>query len=249
MTQDLAHGETGDLGGQLALFFDEDKESKQIQSIEPQIIQGSSLDILPTIPNDSIDCILTSPPYANRYDYTRTYALELVYLGATHGDVTQLRQAMLSCTVENKTKRTHMQTMYQTLHRTTDFETIESVFQEQEALQEVLSILDYLRGSGDLNNPHIASLVRNYFYEMCFVVYEMARVLCPGGHIIMVNDNVRYAGEEVPADLILSGVAERFGLVVEKIWTLARGKGNSSQQMGAHGRSELRKCVYVWRKV
>ena len=25
-------------------------------------------------------------------------------------------------------------------------------------------------------------------------------------------------------------------------------KGNSSQQMGAHGRQELRKCVYVWRK-
>ncbi len=64
----------------------------------------------------------------------------------------------------------------------------------------------------------------------------------------MVNDNVRYAGEEVPVDTILSSVAESFGLVTEKIWTLARGKGNSSQQMGAHGRSELRKCVYVWRK-
>jgi len=32
------------------------------------------------------------------------------------------------------------------------------------------------------------------------------------------------------------------------IWTLPRGKGNSSQQMGCHGRRELRKCVYVWER-
>jgi len=64
----------------------------------------------------------------------------------------------------------------------------------------------------------------------------------------MVNDNVRYAGEEVPVDLILSDIAETFGLTTRHIWILDRGKGNSSQQMGNHGRSELRKCVYVWEK-
>jgi hypothetical protein len=83
---------------------------------------------------------------------------------------------------------------------------------------------------------------------MCFVIFEMARVLAPAGHVIMVNDNVRYAGEEVPVDLILSNMAEAFGLTSKKIWTLGRGKGNSSQQMGNHGRTELRKCVYVWEK-
>lgn len=49
-------------------------------------------------------------------------------------------------------------------------------------------------------------------------------------------------------DLILSDFAETFGLSVRHIWTLGRGKGNSSQQMGNHGRTELRKCVYVWEK-
>jgi hypothetical protein len=29
---------------------------------------------------------------------------------------------------------------------------------------------------------------------------------------------------------------------------LPTGKGNSSQQMGLHGRDMLRKCIYVWRK-
>lgn len=212
------------------------------------IVEDSCLDVLPTVPTASVDCVLTSPPYANRYDYTRTYALELVYLGCAHDDVTRLRQAMLSCTVENKTKREYMRALYAGLQRTADFQRVEAVFEEQAALQEVLAILDDLRAKNALNNANIAGLVRNYFYEMCFVVHELARIIAPGGHVIMVNDNVRYAGEEVPVDLILASMAEGFGLQVERIWTLARGKGNSSQQMGVHGRAELRKCVYVWRK-
>ncbi|MFP4436819.1 MAG: site-specific DNA-methyltransferase [Chloroflexaceae bacterium] len=214
----------------------------------PQVTPGSCLELLPTVARDSFDLILTSPPYCNRYDYTRTYALELVFLGAGHADVTQLRQDMLSCTVENKTKVAQMQALYRRCGREADFQRIDTVFQAQAALHEVLTILDGLREAQQLNNPHIVRMVRNYFYEMCFVVFELARVLAPGGHVIMVNDNVQYAGEEVPVDLILSSMAEAFGLVTERIWMLARGKGNSSQQMGAHGRAELRKCVYVWRK-
>ncbi len=64
----------------------------------------------------------------------------------------------------------------------------------------------------------------------------------------MVNDNVRYAGASVSVDLILSEMAERLGLIVDGILVLPNGKGNSSQQMGEHGRQALRKCVYVWRK-
>lgn len=214
----------------------------------PQVISGSSLEVLPGIESASVDVFLTSPPYCNRYDYTRTYALELVYLGMGHEDVTKLRQAMLSCTVENKTKRETMLAFYTSLGKKDSFNFVEKVFNSQPALHEVLDTLDYFRESGELNNPHIARLVRNYFYEICFIIFEMARILRPGGQVIMVNDNVRYAGEEVPVDLILSSMAESFGLITENIWTLGRGKGNSSQQMGIHGRSELRKCVYVWRK-
>jgi hypothetical protein len=65
----------------------------------------------------------------------------------------------------------------------------------------------------------------------------------------MVNDNVRYAGASISVDMILSSFAEQLGFNVEKILVLPNGKGNSSQQMGEHGRKELRKCVYVWRKI
>lgn len=234
--------------GQLTFSFNGGNGAEDGKAPAPQVTQGSCLEILPTLLDRSVDVVFTSPPYCNRYDYTRTYALELVYLGASHREVADLRQAMLSCTVENKTKEAYLRVMYGNLGRAADFECVDRVFHTQAALQEVLTILDQFRNQDALNNPHIARLVRNYFYEMCFVVAEMARILRPGGHVIMVNDNVRYAGEEVPVDLILSSMAESFGLVTEKIWTLARGKGNSSQQMGLHGRSELRKCVYIWRK-
>jgi len=76
----------------------------------------------------------------------------------------------------------------------------------------------------------------------------MGRILKPGGKVIMVNDNVRYNGEEIPVDLILSEFAASAGMQTDNIWILERGKGNSSQQMGLHGRKELRKCIYVWSK-
>lgn len=212
----------------------------------PQMIQGSCLEILPTLESQSIDVILTSPPYCNRYDYTRTYALELVFLGHSHTDITSLRQRMLSCTVENKTKCAEIEALYHRLERSKDFHRIEEVFDAQVEFQRILNILESLKEQ--LPNRNVIQLIRNYFYEMCFVLSEMARILKPGGRIMMVNDNVQYGGVEIAIDLLLAKLAEAFGLTVEHIWMLEKGKGNSSQQMGAHGRNELRKGVYVWKK-
>ncbi len=222
-------------------------DGESIGSIDLQI--GSCLDKLPGLRANTFDFVLTSPPYCNRYDYTRTYALELVFLGCGQADISKLRQQMLSCTVENNEKTSSMREAYGRRGQSTAWEMIDRTFREQSALQEVLDKLVEAKTAGELNNPNIPRMVRNYFYEMCFVTYEIGRVLKPGGQVVLVNDNVRYAGEEVPADLILSDFAESFGMRCRQIWTLPRGKGNSSQQMGNHGRTELRKCVYLWEKI
>lgn len=233
---------------QPTLFAELDTPPLDLEISEPEVYQGSCLEMLAGMPSNSVDVVLTSPPYANRYDYTRTYALELVYLGCNEDQVKYLRQEMLSCTVESKSKEERLETFYKALGRDVEIDTITAAFHKQGALQEIFAILDTYIAEKKLNNAGIASLVRNYFYEMSFVLYELARILKPGGTIVMVNDNVRYAGEEVPVDLILSNLAELFGLTIKNIWTLSRGKGNSSQQMGNHGRSELRKCIYIWEK-
>lgn len=69
-----------------------------------QLHEGSRLQILPELPDSAYDAIITSPPYCNCYDYTRTYAMQLAALGVSGQGIAQLRREMLSCTVENQAK-------------------------------------------------------------------------------------------------------------------------------------------------
>lgn len=211
-------------------------------------IEGSCLEKLPTLEDASFDFIVTSPPYCNRYDYTRTYALELVFLGCDSEKVRNLRQELLSCTVENKEKLDQLRHLYSSFGKSESFDSVLRVYDSSAAMREVNSVLNELNKLEKLNNSNIPRMVRNYFLEMCFVISEMARVTKSGGYCVMVNDNVRYGGEEIPVDLLLSEFAEGFGFNAKNIFVLPRGKGNSSQQMGSYGRTEIRKCVYLWQR-
>ena len=198
------------------------------------------MEILPTLPAGTFGGIITSPPYCNRYDYTRTYALEHALLGASEDDTKALRQAMLTCTVENRQKQ--LTKMHKPWH------TAIGACWSVDAFVDIVGALNEQAFDGRLNNPNIGRMVEGYFLEMSCVIFEFSRLLARGGKVVMVNDNVRYGGIDIPVDCILSEVAEQFGLRTLEISTLARGKGNSSQQMGMHGRRELRKAVYIWEK-
>lgn len=219
---------------QLALFNDERAPG------EIRLYTGSCLDVLPTLPAALYDAVITSPPYCNRYDYTRTYALELALLGVDEQGLAALRQRMISCTVENRAK--------DLLGLNPGWAGAVAVTDGQALLQAILHYLDEQRVQGALNNNGIPRMVRGYFYEMACVMAECARVLKPDAPLLMVNDNVRYAGVSIPVDLILSDIAGQLGFRVEQILVLPGDKGNSSQQMGEYGREPLRKCVYVWRR-
>lgn len=218
----------------------EDLFAKTLKKADVKLHSGSCLDILPRLKSESYDCLITSPPYCNRYDYTRTYALELALLGVDEDGLVKLRQEMLSCTVENRAK--------DLLKLNSDWKRAVIATDKQILLQNILAYLDSQKEQDLLNNNGIPRMVRGYFYEMACVIYESARLLKRGAPLFMVNDNVRYAGASISVDIILSEIAERLGFTVEQILVLPNGKGNSSQQMGAHGRDVLRKCVYVWRK-
>jgi DNA modification methylase len=204
------------------------------------LYEGSCLEIMPRLANSVYDAIITSPPYCNRYDYTRTYALELALLGISEKELIKLRQEMLSCTVENRPK--------DLLTINSDWERALTIADSQNLLQAILKYLDNQKAKGALNNNGIPRMIRGYFYEMACVIQECFRVLKPGALLFMVNDNVRYAGASISVDMILSDFAEQLGFVIENILVLPSDKGNSSQQMGNHGRDPLRKCVYVWKK-
>jgi hypothetical protein len=212
------------------------------------LISGSCLTELPKLDSESVDIVVTSPPYCNRYDYTRTYALELAYLGLDDRKVRDLRQNLLSATVENRGKQEELKVYYEKIGQIMTYEAALRAVSGSDALQEVLGVLNEANSKKLLNNTNIPRMISNYFFEMALVIFQLARIARPDGRIVMVNDNVQYFGEEIPVDLILSRIAELAGLEVEHISLLPTGKGNSSQQMGRHGRREIRKCIYIWQK-
>ena len=225
----------GDGEGNLFSFMQED-----IQAGDVNLLRGSCLEVLPKLDGRAYSGIITSPPYCNRYDYTRTYALEHALLGVNEIRLADFRQAMLSCTVENRAKAL--------IDLNHEWQMAIDICDGIPLLQGILRYLDYKRDKKELNNSGIARMVRGYFYEMACVIQECYRVLDKDSMMFMVNDNVRYAGAAISVDTILSKIAEDIGFQIEKILVLPQGKGNSSQQMGKHGREVLRKCVYVWKK-
>ena len=213
---------------------------EDIRAGDVNLLEGSCLAVLPKLKSRAYSGIITSPPYCNRYDYTRTYALEHALLGVNEIELADLRQAMLSCTVENRAKAL--------IDLNPEWQTAIGICDGLPLLQGILNYLDYEKNKKELNNSGIARMVRGYFYEMACVIQECYRVLAKDSMMFMVNDNVRYAGAAISVDTILSKIAEDIGFQIEKILVLPQGKGNSSQQMGKHGREALRKCVYVWKK-
>ncbi len=210
--------------------------------------QGSALFCLPQVPDNSFSGVITSPPYCNRYDYTRTYALELVYLGFGEQALKQLRQELLSCTVESKSKLDRLQAHYQHAGAPGRFSAICRAIQDNAALQETLAALNQRREHGDLNNSGVIRMVEGYFTELAFLYAELYRTCKRGAFVAFVNDNVRYGGEVIPVDTLSTSLAEQFGFTPVKLYCLRQLKGNSSQQMKKYGRVPLRKSVTIWKK-
>ena len=171
-----------------------------------------------------VSAVITSPPYLNRYDYSRTYALELCLLAArSHRDMVSIRHSLLRSHVESR---------------------------EHEGEGVVLPALDeVLREvrSRPLNNERLPVMIQDYFEDLNLVIRNMATYLKPGGCVAAVVANAQFAGESVPTDLMLCELAERRGFTTESIW-VTRYKGNSSQQMAVYGRRPVREAIVFWRK-
>jgi len=213
-----------------------------------ELIKNTVLEVLPRLAGEQFDAVITSPPYCNRYDYTRTYALELAFLGMGEREVRGLRQELLSCTVESRPKLKRLQDFYTSIGRPHDFETNLRVVNANAAVQEVFTALRTRGARGELNNKGVVQMVEGYFTELAFVIFELLRVCRSGARVAVVNDNVRYGSEIIPVDLLMTDLAADFGFRPETIYVLLQRKGNSSQQMGKYGREANRKSITVWVK-
>lgn len=210
--------------------------------------EGSSLFNLPHLESECIDAVISSPPYCNRYDYTRTYAMELAFLGVDEDGIRKLRQELLSCTVENKTKVERLKEFYNSINSLDRYNEILRIAHNNKVLGEILEALNGRNLNGEINNKGVIRMVEGYFTELTFIFAELFRVCKKGAKVAFVNDNVRYAGEVIPVDYLTTMIAEQIGFIPEKIYTLKQKKGNSSQQMKKYGKISLRKSITIWKK-
>lgn len=90
-------------------------------------------------------------------------------------------------------------------------------------------------------------MIKGYFEDMNLVLKELYKVCRPVAKIALVVGNVRFEGELIPVDLLLSELASDAGFQINKV-IITRYKGNSSQQMGKYGRVSVRESVLFWSK-
>ena len=190
----------------------------------PKVILGDSRQL------DSLEfpepptLVITSPPYLNRYDYTRSYCLELCFhFVANFQELKALRHSILRSHIESRLGSGELP-----VH------------------PAIAEVLDSLKAK-ELNNPRIPHMICAYFTDMAKVINGLGKLLAADAHVAMVVDNVRFEGEAIPVDLILSDIASKVGFEIEEI-LICRYKGNSSQQMRRYGRFPVRESIVVWRK-
>jgi hypothetical protein len=192
----------------------------------PQVYLSDARDLSKIPFEQPPTAIITSPPYPNRYDYSRSYSLELCFhFCKDFEELKRIRFSLLRSHVESRIEKNEKP--------------------PHPSLSEVIEILESAREKRQLNNPRIPIMLTTYFIDMKKCIEQWAKVLNKNAKVALVIDNVRFEGEIIPVDLIFSEMAEEVGFKVKDIIT-CRYKGNSSQQMKKFGKIPVRETVIVW---
>ena len=173
--------------------------------------QDSRTGIANEIEDDSIDLIITSPPYLNSRDYTDTYILELKTLGftKTREEIKELRQ---------KTLRSHVQIKWN-----------DSSNINNELLNSTLQELEEASKDIEKWNDSIIDMVRLYFVDMQNVFQVFYRKMKKNGRVYFNVSNSAYFNVLINTLEICASIAEQEGFKVLEI-RKARNLKTSPQQ-------------------
>lgn len=161
--------------------------------------EDSRVGIETKVPDNSIDLVITSPPYLNSRDYTDTYMLELKTLGltSTYEEVRNLRE---------KTLRSHVQIKWE------DNESINN-----KTLESTLKLLKYCSGDKEIWNSSILDMVRLYFVDMKKIFHVLYKKVKLGGRIYFNVSNSAYFNVMINTLEICAEIAESEGFKVIEI--------------------------------
>lgn len=140
------------------------------------------------ITNGTVDLVLTSPPYLNAIDYIRCSKFSLVWMGYTIRELAGIRSDSVGTECGDR---------------------------EAHQADDIREIISDLRLSPKLTARNEAVLA-HYIDDMKRAVGEAARVLSPGGRAVYVIGENTVRGTFIPTAKIITRVAERSGLTIER---------------------------------
>ena len=161
--------------------------------------QDSRIGIANEVDDNSIDLVITSPPYLNSRDYTDTYMLELKTLGftKTSEEIKELRE---------KTLRSHVQIKWNDTSNVNN-ELLENTLVElEEASKEI-----------EKWNDSIIDMVRLYFVDMQNIFRVLYGKMKIHGRIYFNVSNSAYFNVLINTLDICSSIAEQEGFKVLEI--------------------------------
>jgi DNA modification methylase len=141
------------------------------------------------LPSNSVDLIITSPPYMGAQKYVRASSLSLAWLGFLDA---QSQRAYEELSIG----REHFQKDQIQSRVATGISWVDADIRP-------IRRRNALRG-------HLAAI---YILEMAEAINESARVLRPGGHLVLVASNNRVCGRVFRTQAALAVLAERAGFV------------------------------------
>lgn len=146
------------------------------------------------VQDNSVDIVITSPPYLNSRDYTDTYMLELKTLGFTKSlsDISKLRQS---------TFRSHVQVKWN-----------DDSNLKIDSLENLLNELHIASSSSEVWNTSIVDMVRLYFVDIYRIFSSLAKKLKAGGKIYFNVSNSAYFNVLVNTIEITCDIAKSVGL-------------------------------------
>lgn len=161
--------------------------------------EDSRVGIQKFVDDDSVDLVITSPPYLNSRDYTDTYMLELKTLGFTHNN-DELRK------LREKTVRSHVQIKWKDLSEV-----------DNEMLRKTLGELEEATKDGEMWNDSLIDMVRLYFVDMTIIFNALYKKVKKGGRVYFNVSNSAYFGVLINTLEICASITEKEGFKVVEI--------------------------------
>ncbi len=171
---------------------------------------GDARKLISDLRNDSIDIVITSPPYLNSRDYADIYRLELWVLGylSTFAEEKKIRKSAI---------RSHVQTVWEDC--------------EYPNVKELEIFIKHINSlNGQLWNKNIPNMIKGYFADMHGMLQDLKSKLKNGAMLYINVANSAYGNKVCEVDVIIAEIAQQIGYSPVEIREVRHVKSSRQQK-------------------